>query len=183
MSKTRDSYGGIQIGLHWLMGLIIIAAWIVGQVMGDMHLSPTKFKVISYHKWAGITVLILAFLRVVCRVGMGAPAEPESLPKWQRIAAGATHHLLYLLMFLIPLTGWLMSSAKGIPVVYFGVLPLPDFIAKDESLAHFFKETHEMLNNGLVVLLLAHVGAALKHHYIDRDDILTRMVPGLKRRT
>ena len=100
---------------------------------------------------------------------------------WQRRAAEATHVLLYLLMLVVPLSGWLMSSAKGFQTVWFGVLPLPDLVGKDKALGDLLQEVHEVLNFTLAGLVLAHLGAALKHHFIDRDDVLARMLPFLSR--
>ena len=95
------------------------------------------------------------------------------------MAAEATHVLLYLLMFAVPISGWLMSSAKGFQTVWFGVLPLPDLLDKNQQLGDLLKEVHEALNFGMAGLVLAHAGAALKHHVIDRDDVLARMLPFL----
>jgi cytochrome b561 len=99
------------------------------------------------------------------------------MPAWQRKIAEATHVLLYLLMFAVPLSGWLMSSAKGFQTVWFGVLPLPDLLSKNAELGKLLEEVHEWLNFGMAVVVIAHLGAALKHHYIDRDDVLIRMLP------
>jgi cytochrome b561 len=102
------------------------------------------------------------------------------MPAIERLAAHAGHHLLYVLMIAIPLSGWLMSSAKGFQTVWFGVLPLPDLLAKDKALGNLLETVHVVLNYTLIAVLLGHVGAALKHHFIDRDDVLTRMLPRRK---
>jgi len=167
--------------LHWLVALLIFAGFTVGHVMEGMATSPEKLKLVNAHKWVGITVLLLAVLRVVWRLTHAAPPLPATMPSWQRWAAQIGHVGLYALMFLIPLSGWLMSSAAGYQVVYFGVLPLPDLIGKSESLARTFGGLHGLLNTILVVLLFAHIGAALKHAFIDRDDIVARMVPGSRK--
>jgi len=104
------------------------------------------------------------------------------MPAWQRMAATATHHLLYILMFAVPLTGWLMSSAKGFQTVWFGVLPLPDLLEKNRELGKVLEEVHEVLNFTMAALVVAHLGAALKHHFLERDDVLTRMLPFLSPR-
>jgi cytochrome b561 len=103
------------------------------------------------------------------------------MPRWERIAAESVHHLLYALLFLIPLSGWLMSSAKGVQTVWFGVLPLPDLVGKDKVLGDLLQQVHELLNFTLFGALGGHIGAALKHHFIERYDILARMLPWLKR--
>ncbi len=172
-----DRYGSVVIGLHWLVALMIFCALAVGLYMHDLPLSPHKLKVYSWHKWIGVTIFLCAVLRVFWRATHPAPELLASMPRWQKVAANGTHGLLYLLILVIPLSGWLMSSAYGVQVVYFGVLPLPDLIGKDKALADQLKELHEGLNITMVVVLLAHVGAALKHHFIDRDDILRRMLP------
>ncbi len=104
------------------------------------------------------------------------------MPDWQRKVAAATHVLLYVLMFAVPLSGWLMSSAKGFQTVWFGVLPLPDLLNKSETLGDALQQVHMLLNFSMAALVLAHVGAALKHYFIDRDDILRRMIPLLGKR-
>jgi len=107
----------------------------LGVYMQDLPLSPTKLQLYSYHKWIGITVLLLAGLRVVWRLTHRPPPLPDSVVRWQRQVSAAVHGLLYVLILAIPLSGWLMSSAKGFPVVWFGVMPLPDLVGKDKALA------------------------------------------------
>jgi cytochrome b561 len=99
------------------------------------------------------------------------------MPSWQRRAATASHVLLYALMLAIPLSGWLYSSATGVSVVYLGLVPLPDLVPKDKPLAAVLKGVHVGLNSALVLLVIIHAGAALKHHFIERDGVLARMLP------
>ncbi len=127
-----------------------------------------------------MTVFILVLVRLAWRIGHKPPALPAHMPAIERLAAHAGHHLLYVLMLAIPLSGWLMSSAKGFQTVWFGVLPLPDLLAKDKALGNLLETVHVVLNYTLIAVLLGHVGAALKHHFIDRDDVLTRMLPRRK---
>jgi len=177
MGKLTQRYNRLQITLHWLMALMIIGGLVMGLVIEDMPLSPLKLKMLSWHKWNGITVLWLALLRLGVRHLSGAPGLPASMPGWQKLAAEWGHRMLYLLMLLIPLSGWLMSSAKGFPVKYFGVLPLPDFVSPDKALAELIKPWHEIAAFGLAALVALHVAAALKHQFIDRDGLLDRMRP------
>jgi cytochrome b561 len=179
---TSVRYTRTAIGLHWAVALLIFAAFPVGLYMVELPLSPTKLKIYSYHKWVGVTIFLLALARLLWRATHPAPPMPESVPRWQQALAGATHILLYLLILAIPLTGWLMSSALGFQTVYLGVLPLPDLLEKDKLLGEQLKFLHMFLNYTLAALVLMHVGAALKHHLIDRDDILTRMLPRIGRR-
>jgi cytochrome b561 len=174
-------YTHTAIALHWITALLIVAVFPLGVYMADLALSPFKLKLISYHKWLGVTVFLLLLARLAWRAGHVPPPLPGSIPLWQRQAAHGLHLVLYLLLFAIPLTGWLMSSAKGFQTVYLGVLPLPDLIGKDKALGDLLRAAHETLNLMLLALLLAHVGAALKHHFIERDGILARMLPFLER--
>lgn len=177
--QSQSSYSRTAIILHWLVALLILGTFSVGLYMHDLPLSPTKLRIYSYHKWAGVTVFLLALLRLAWRLGHRPPPLPAAMPGWQQLAAHALHHLLYLLMVLIPITGWLMSSAKGFQTVYFGVLPLPDLVGKDQALGDLLQAVHKYLNFGFAALVLAHAGAAVKHHVVDRDDVLVRMLPFL----
>jgi cytochrome b561 len=180
---TGHRYSGVAITLHWLMALMILCSIGVGLYMVELDLSPQKLKLYSWHKWAGVTIFWLACIRVLWRLAHPAPPLPANLPRWQHGAAHATHLVIYVLLFAIPLSGWLMSSAFGFQVVYLGVLPIPDLLAKNKELAEQLKELHEILNMVLWVLLFLHAGAAVKHHVIDRDSVLYRMLPFLKNPT
>jgi len=175
-------YTGVAIGLHWLMAALIVVAFGLGWTLAGMEFSPQKVRWLSWHKWLGITVLGLTALRLAWRLAHPAPPLPPTVPVWQRRAAHAVHLLLYGLMFAIPLSGWLFSSAKGVAVVYLGLLPLPDLIGADEAAADRLRALHEWLNYALLAAVAAHVGAALQHHFIERDGVLARMVPQLDRK-
>lgn len=172
-------YTHTAIALHWLIAFLILAAFPLGVYMHELPLSPLKLQLYSYHKWFGITILLLMAARLTWRAGHTPPPLPASIPLWQQHAAHGLHHLLYLLLFAIPLSGWLMSSAKGFQTVYLGVLPLPDLIGKDKARGELLTEVHETLNFALLALIIIHAGAALKHHFFERDGILARMLPFL----
>ncbi len=163
--------------LHWLMALMIFGLLGLGFYMSDLPLSPQKLKLYSWHKWAGVTVFLLSLVRLAWRATHQPPLMPWQMSKLQQIAAHVGHVGLYLLMLAIPLSGWLMSSAKGFQTVWFGVLPIPDLLPKNKELGDLLLSLHQGLNLLLVVLLLTHIAAALKHHFIDRDDVLIRMLP------
>lgn len=173
----KARYTRTAISLHWLMAIGLIGTFCLGIYMHDLPLSPTKLQLYSWHKWAGVTLFLLLILRLAWRISHPAPALPATMPAFMRLAAHAAHWVLYALMIMIPLSGWLMSSAKGIQTVWFGVLPLPDLVAKDKELGDLLQDMHELLNYILLVVVVGHAGAALKHHFIDRDDVLTRMLP------
>ncbi|MBI5918806.1 MAG: cytochrome b [Nitrosomonadales bacterium] len=176
MSKPTR-YTRTAMTLHWLMALLIFAAFPLGVYMHELPLSPTKLQLYSYHKWIGVTLLGLIVLRIVWRLRHAPPPLPEQMPDWQKRASAATHHLLYLLLVAVPMSGWLMSSAKGFQTVWLGVLPLPDLVEKNKELGVALAELHEGLNIVLLVLVALHLAAVVKHQFIDRDDILSRMLP------
>ena len=163
--------------LHWLMAALLFGLLALGFYMHDLPLSPTKLQIYSWHKWAGVTAFLLVSFRLFWRLTHRPPALPESMPRLMQFAAHAGHLLLYVLMVAIPLSGWLMSSAKGFQTVYFGILPIPDLLDKNKELGDLLALVHKSLNLLFVAVLAGHIGAALKHHFIDKDDILIRMLP------
>ena len=169
----------MAIALHWVLGLALIGLFAFGLYMTDLPFSPTRLKYFNWHKWAGMTILILSVLRILWRLTHRPPTLPaavtDAMPRWQHAAHAGTHHLMYLLFFAVPLTGWAYSSAAGFPIVWFGVLPLPDFMPVDKALAESIKPLHELSAFGLAGLVVLHVAAALKHQFIDRDRLLGRM--------
>jgi cytochrome b561 len=177
MMDASTHYTRTAKSLHWLMALMIFGLLGLGFYMSDLPLSPQKLKLYSWHKWAGVTVFLLTLVRLAWRATHQPPLMPWQMSKLQQIAAHVGHVGLYLLMLAIPLSGWLMSSAKGFQTVWFGVLPIPDLLPKNKELGDLLLSIHQGLNLLLVVLLLTHIAAALKHHFIDRDDVLIRMLP------
>ena len=174
---TSTRYTLTAIALHWLLALAIVGAFAVGLYMADLPLSPQKLKLYNWHKWAGVTILSLSAARLLWRLAHKPPADPP-MPDWQKRAAHGTHLALYLLFFAVPLVGWAYSSAAGFPIVWFGVLPLPDFVPVDKALAEAIKPWHGYLAWALAVLVTMHVAAAFKHQFIDRDGLIGRMWPG-----
>ena len=163
--------------LHWLMAVLLFGLLALGFYMQDLPLSPQKLQFYSWHKWAGVTAFLLVLFRLAWRATHVPPALPASMPKLMQFAAHAGHFLLYALMLAIPLSGWLMSSAKGFQTVWFGLLPIPDLLDKNKELGNLLAQVHSALNFLFIAVLVSHIGAALKHHIIDKDDILTRMLP------
>ncbi|ALG67643.1 cytochrome b [Beggiatoa leptomitoformis] len=172
---TVVRYTTTAIILHWLMALLLFGLLGIGFYMADLPLSPQKLQLYSWHKWIGVTVFLLVLLRLSWRLAHPAPALLSGMQSWEIYAAHGTHILLYGLMFAIPLSGWLMSSAAGFQVVYFGVLPLPDLVAKNTELKELFANIHGILNFILIGLVVLHIGAALKHQFIAKDNLLKRM--------
>ena len=169
------TYTPVAKGLHWLMASLILGLLALGLYMQDLPLSPQKLELYSWHKWAGVTVFVLVWLRLLWRITHRPPALPETLSPLMRLAAHAGHAALYGLMVAIPLTGWLMSSAKGFQTVWFGVLPIPDLLGRDRELGDLLQQVHKLLNLLLMLTLAGHVAAALWHHFVLKDDTLRRM--------
>jgi cytochrome b561 len=170
------------MALHWLLALAILGMFVVGVYMSDLPFSPLRLKLYNWHKWAGISFLALTVLRVLWRLTHRPPVLPaaiaRAMPTWQTRAYHASHHLMYILFFAVPLIGWAYSSAAGFPIVWFGQIPLPDLLRPSKELAALIKPLHALSAFALMGLAGLHVVAALKHHWIDRDGLLSRMLPG-----
>lgn len=170
-----EYYTRTAVALHWLVAGLIICAFTLGWVMTELAISPLKLRMFNWHKWVGVSVLALAAIRGIWRLTHTAPALLP-MPAWQRISAHALHGMLYVLMFLQPISGWAYSNAVGYPIVYLGLLPLPNLVGKDKQLAHTLLEVHQTVAWVFVIALALHAAAALKHHFIDRDPTLKRML-------
>ena len=178
LKNTPDRWGSLSKSLHWLIALLILALGIVGLLMGELPRTPKYFWVYTAHKSIGITVLVLVVLRLVWRLYAGAPRPVPGTPGWQERIASATHWLLYAMMFAIPLSGWLYDSASGLrPFKLFGLLEMPKLVAPDEGAAQLSHALHEWGFWLLILVVLAHAGAAFYHHIQQRDATLVRMLP------
>jgi cytochrome b561 len=170
-------YGRVAMLLHWLAAALIVAGAGLGLTMTDLPLSPAKLRYYAWHKWIGITVFLVAAVRLAWRLAVPPPPLPASMPRAQVAAARAVHALLYVLMLAIPVSGWLYSSATGVSVSYLNLVPLPNLVEKDKALASVLLTVHQSLNAVLAAAVLLHVGAAIKHQWFDRDGVLSRMLP------
>jgi cytochrome b561 len=173
MSPT--SYTLTARTLHWVMAVLMILMLAAGLVMSDIEDPALKGTVYGLHKATGILVLILAGFRLLWRFSHAVPEISGSLPAWQRHAARLVHWALYVAMFIMPLSGWSMSSAAGYPVSFYGLFVLPNLVAKNPELADTLEDIHEISANVLIALIIAHLGAALYHHFVLRDNTLRRM--------
>jgi cytochrome b561 len=173
---TAPRYDATAIAAHWVLAVLIALNLALGLTMHDLPLSPLRLRLFNWHKWVGITILALSALRLLWRLTHAPPPDPP-MAAWQRAAAHGVHRALYALFFAVPLAGWAYSSATGFPVVWFGVLPLPDWVPVNRALADALKATHKAAALALALLVLLHVAAALKHHVFDRDGLLHRMRP------
>jgi cytochrome b561 len=177
MSAEPVRYDNIAIGFHWLLALMIVGSFGVGLYMTGLPFSIQRVKLFNWHKWAGMTILALTVLRLLWRLRHPPPAEVPG-PLWQQRAARSAHRAMYALCLAIPLVGWAYSSAAGFQIVVFGVLPMPNLLATDKALAELIKPWHGWLAYALAALVVTHVAAGLKHHFVDHDGLLHRMRPG-----
>ncbi|HEV7413209.1 MAG TPA: cytochrome b [Casimicrobiaceae bacterium] len=172
-----EQYGRVAIALHWLTALLIVGSFTVGLSMVGLPLSRQKLQWYAWHKWIGITIFLLTCLRLAWRATHAMPRPLSTMPPWQRRASVLVHDALYGLLLAVPLSGWIYSSSTGVQVIYLGLVPLPDLVPKDRELARALLALHLTLNFALFSLVCVHTAAALKHHFIDRDTVLTRMLP------
>lgn len=177
-------YHTVAIGLHWLIAAAIAANLILGSWMDDDALpKAVQFDLYQWHKSLGITVLLLSVARLLWRLGHQPPPPPDTMKSWEIWAARLTHVTLYALMIALPLTGWWIVSLStlNIPTMLYGIVPWPhlpvEFVADRKEAAHTISELHEWLANLLLILIAAHIAAALKHHFINRDGVMWRMLP------
>lgn len=180
LTNTNRHYGAVAILLHWFMAALLIGLTVLGVYMSalpDVGFDKEKITLIVYHKEYGILALGLAMVRLAWRVGNALPALVRELPDWQKVVARFVHLCFYALMFALPVSGWLMSSAASIPVYVFGI-QLPDLIPHNEYRFQLLIEVHKWLGYALIGLILLHAGAALRHHFISRDNTLRKILPG-----
>lgn len=170
-------YTSTAKSLHWLLALLFFGMLSLGFYMTGLSLSPQKLQIYSWHKWTGVTVFLLVLFRLAWRLSHTPPDLPDSMGKFPKFVAHSAHWVLYVLMLVIPLSGWLMSSAKGFQTVWFGVLPIPDLLSRDRELGNLLAQVHVALNWLFIALLVGHVLAALMHQFINKDRLLERMLP------
>jgi cytochrome b561 len=171
------SWNAVAKFLHWLIALLIFTQFALGWLATGWHLSPTKLELFVWHKSTGILILLLVLVRVAWRLSHPAPALPLDMPRWERAAAHVSHALLYAVMIAMPLVGWVISSAAGVPFSVYWRIPLPAIVAADKHIADLASVAHFSLGILLIALLVLHIGAALRHHFVKRDDVLARMLP------
>lgn len=182
LRNTPGRWGALSQTLHWLIVALIITQVTLASMAADLPLGPRKIKLLATHKSIGITILALVCVRVLWRWSNPTPVLPETLKPYERTAARATHGLLYALLFALPLSGWMMSSARGFPVSYFGFFTLPDLVPKSRPLYEMLLTTHGVLAAILIALAGLHALAALRHHFWLKDDVLRRMLPAAPER-
>jgi len=172
--NTENRYGVMAIFLHWLLAVIIIGLIALGLYMTNLPISFEKLKLYGWHKEYGLIALVLVIIRLIWRLINITPQL--SLPLLEKLAARTVHWAFYVFLFAMPITGWLITSAAGLPASFFGLFVLPNLITPNKDLLVLFQELHKWLGYGLIATIVLHASAALKHHFINKDDILRRML-------
>lgn len=173
---TENSYGGVSKLNHWLIGLLIIGMLASGLIIEDMPKGPEKFALLGLHKSFGFTVLVLASWRILWRLRMGFPKAAEGMQKWEVAAGHAVHGFLMLFGVIMPVAGLLMGAAAGYPTAVFGLFTIPAFAEKNALIGTIAGFTHSVGGKLFIALIILHILAGLKHHFINKDNTLRRMI-------
>jgi len=178
VDNTARAWGSVARGFHWIVAALIFVQFTLGWVAEEWHRSPTKVDLFVWHKSTGILILTLVVLRLAWRAATSTPDPPAESSRIERFAASASHALLYVVMIGLPMSGWVINSAANFPLKLFWLVPLPAITAPSKSIQHAAEDVHETLVWILAALVTIHVAAALRHHFIKRNDVVTRMLPG-----
>lgn len=178
LTNTNDTYGTVAKFLHWLIALCVIGMMLMGSFMNDIADKALKFQVYGIHKALGITILALMIVRLGWKLyNWGRPSHNATHKPWEQKLAGLVHWVFYALLLVMPLSGWLLTSAAGSTLSWFGLFPIPTIVEASKEMRHFYGEIHEITANLIWAALALHVGGALKHMVIDRDGTIRRMLP------
>jgi cytochrome b561 len=191
VTGSLSRYSTVAVILHWLIAVLILANILIAWKFNTMPQGLAFFQIIQLHKSIGITVLLLSVLRLVWRLVNPPPALPAHMPAWEKFAANAVHWGFYVIMLGMPLSGWAMVSTSkyNLPTLLYGKIPWPHIAPlhnlaqpAKEAVSHWSQTTHGALAWLAYALIVLHVGAALKHIFIDRDDVVARMIPFLRKK-
>ncbi len=174
IKNSESHFGVVAILFHWAMAILIIGLLILGLYMVRLPISLEKLKFYGWHKECGMLAFLLVIARSIWRVSNLIPSL--TLPWWEKLAARTVHYAFYGFMFAMPITGWIITSSSGLPVSFFGLFVFPDLISPNPDTMQLFQQIHKWLGYGLIATIFLHAAAALKHHFIDKDDILRRML-------
>jgi cytochrome b561 len=173
-------YSVVAKAFHWIIAALIVTQFVLASLEDDLPIGARKLALLARHKSVGMTILMLAILRLLWRLKHPPPALPSEMTPLQRALARGTHMAFYVLLFVMPITGWMMSSAKNYSVSWFGLFTWPNLIGKNEAAYNFLHATHETLSDILFAIAVLHILAALKHHFWNKDNVLLRMLPFTK---
>jgi cytochrome b561 len=175
--NAAGSWGAVAKSFHWVLALLILCQLTLGKIAEGVRLSPLKLDLFVWHKSIGVTILLLVILRLAWRVNHSPPSAPAGIPGWETKLARIGHISLYLLMFAVPLTGWWISDTSRIPFKAYWLVPVPDLMPADKSASELASDVHGALTALLMLVVLIHIAAALRHHFFLHNNILTRMLP------
>ncbi len=183
-ASVKSTYTKTAIWLHWMIAALIIGQLIGGKVMHAMDPAPLKFELYQLHKSFGFIILALSVARLLWRLGHKPPALPDGMKPFEKIGAKLSHIAFYILMIGIPISGWVMVSSSPyiIETKIFKLIPVFDLpgVPRTEGFNALTKDVHEYMAIAIAALLVLHIGAALKHHFVEKDDVLNRMAPRIK---
>lgn len=181
LRNTDERWGAVAQLLHWVIAVLIVIMAALGWYMTTLDISPTMFELYALHKSIGITILTLVILRLAWRLSNNTPSLPEHMHPAERWLAHASHALLYLILFAMPISGYVINSAADFPLSVYGLFTIPNVIPESEPVKEAAEAVHETLIWVLIGIVALHVAGALKHHFMDRDDVLRRMLPSRQR--
>jgi cytochrome b561 len=177
--NTAEAYGSFAKFLHWAIVLLIIPQYFLVEAAEKYEDTLQEVQLMTWHKSLGMLVLLLALVRIAWRL-LNRPHPSPLGAVWQRKAAAAGHGLLYLLILLQPLSGWIVASSGNAPVTLFGWFQFPAIVGENHGLHEAFEEVHEILFSLLLIVAAVHIVAALYHHFALKDNVLRRMLPFVK---
>lgn len=180
LRNTETGFGLVAQLLHWLIAALVLCQFVLAQLAANASLFE-RLVALARHKSVGMTILILAIIRLLWKSMNPRPSTLPELPRYQRLIARASHGLMYVLIFALPVTGWLMSSAFNTPVSYFGLFTWPDLLTPRQELGDLLVVVHSNLFKLLAGVIVVHASAALFHHFVFKDAVLRRMLPGMNR--
>jgi len=181
LRNSDSAWGAVAKSFHWLVAAIIFVQFALGKIAEEMAVSPQKLELFVWHKSLGVTVLLLVLLRIVWRLTDAPPRPATVRARWEHLAAKMSHGLLYLLMLAVPLSGWWISDTSRISFKAYWFIPVPDLLTADKAASQVAEQVHGFLTKALLVLIVLHVAAALRHHLMLRNDTLRRMLPSRRR--
>ena len=177
MKNTLGTYGSVGKFLHWIVAFVVTIMLIIGFTMGSQA-EPLKSQMYGYHEELGLTLMAILIFRLYWRLMNPQPEFPASLASWERIAARLTHYLLYIILGVMIASGWAKSTSSGYTPNFYGLFELPmPFVPVSTTVSDIAKQIHVTTVWILITLISLHILAALKHHFINKDDVLKRMLP------
>ncbi|HXZ67793.1 MAG TPA: cytochrome b [Alphaproteobacteria bacterium] len=178
LRNTSERWGAIAKTFHWLIAVLVLCMIVLGLWAVNAPLGPLKLQLFAIHKLTGLCIFVLMLLRLSWRLINPTPVLPAAMPGWERAAAHINAWALYGLLLLMPVSGYVITSAANFPVSVFGLFQIPLIVPHDKGLQELGETVHVLSFYLLAVLLSLHIAAAVRHHFILKDDILKRMLPG-----